>query len=97
MGGAKKKSEPASIDKLLALGNIASLFQKVGWLEFMKKFEGYTEQLVKEFAEIFIDEQTVVHGKCFRVSPKIISRLSSLENRGINFTKTTNITYQIMV
>lgn len=47
--------------------------------------------------ENFIDGQSVVHGKQFMVSPKIISHLSSLENKGINFSETTNISYQKMV
>lgn len=39
----------------------------------------------------------MVRGKGFWVSPKIISCLSGLENRGIDLNETTNVTYQKLV
>lgn len=47
MGGAKWKLEPTSANKLLALSKILELFQRVGCLEFVKKFEQNNESLVK--------------------------------------------------
>lgn len=63
MEGAKKKFEPTFVAPLLELGNIAALFQKILWLEFMKQFEGYTKQLLKELTENFVDGKTMVHDK----------------------------------
>lgn len=63
----------------------------------MKQFEGYIEQIVKEFVKNFVDGQTLVHGKWFWVSTKTIAHISSLENKGIDLNENANVTYQSMI
>jgi hypothetical protein len=53
MGGAVVRKEPATTALLEHYPAAYQIFEQAGWLNYFRRLQGYNEQQVLQFAEIF--------------------------------------------
>jgi hypothetical protein len=66
-------------------------FQKVGWLDFLRMFNGYNSQVTKAFALSFNGEYAKVGDIELQINEEMIARVTKLSLKGECWSKTKRV------
>ena len=74
--------EPIGIKYLEGYPQVKGLLQRVGWLNFVKKFNGFHKEITKSFSRSFDGSEVEIGDIKFTITESFIAEATELPRRG---------------
>ena len=91
--GKVNRAEPTDVGWMEKFPGCVELFQQAGWLEFIKRIDGYNTEVSYKFAQCYNQDMVVFDTLKFRLTVDLVAEATGIKNEGEMWFKKLPVTF----